>query len=288
MDSHLSQTVIQWLSGIGTNFVELCFYGLVFFALSLLMTESSSGKPALLHKVHKGGFIHEDFRLESTYFFFNLFSAGFIITMLGPMLVTEILPAILPGRIFAEEVAVLPFWTQLLLGLLVADTAFFIPHWLVHRFMWPFHAIHHSAKELRWITGVRLHPVDALVFSTGGLVIGYFIGFDGQAIILAYGIHTLYNYFVHANIALSYPKPLCYILVSPNYHRWHHATDKAAMNKNIATMFPLLDLICGSYYHPEGKLPKKYGIYTGPSDIKVPSDFLGQLLYPFRRRKRRD
>ncbi|GJL84905.1 MAG: hypothetical protein DHS20C02_06800 [Micavibrio sp.] len=135
------------------------------------------------------------------------------------------------------------------------------------------------------MTALRLHPVDHLSFVIGGTIALYIFGFEGEAIVQAIFIHGAYNLFVHANINLGFPRPLCYILGSPNYHRWHHASDKEAIDKNFATMFSLFDVIFCSYYYPRDKLPKTYGLYDHSKNY--PKNFTGQILYPFQRIKKK-
>ena len=58
----------------------------------------------------------------------------------------------------------LPLWAQAI-GLLVAGD--FIGYWTHRAFhrglLWRFHAMHHSSRDLDWLSAVRLHPVnDAL------------------------------------------------------------------------------------------------------------------------------
>jgi sterol desaturase/sphingolipid hydroxylase (fatty acid hydroxylase superfamily) len=288
MDPAYYQLAIEWLLTKADAIIVLCVYALGFYVLSLFLAEpTQSTKEENFSKVHSDrSMFYKEFNLEIGYFLINLFVTSLFITFITATLALIVLPAIAPHRIFAVELESWPYEIQFMLGLLMADIAFFIPHWLVHRFMWRFHAIHHAAKELRWLTSIRLHPVDAVMFSACGYVISYFIGFDGHAVLLAITVHNIYNFFVHTNINLAYPAPVRYIFVSPNYHRWHHATDKAAVNKNIATMFSFLDLICGSYYHPEGKLPKSYGIARSSPESALPKTFWAQIFYPFRIRKK--
>ena len=44
----------------------------------------------------------------------------------------------------------------------VLDFSLYSVHWLSHRvrWLWRFHAIHHSARRLYWLNSTRMHPVD--------------------------------------------------------------------------------------------------------------------------------
>ena len=65
-------------------------------------------------------------------------------------------------------VRALPVLIQALVILLIVD---FIQYW-VHRLshtatFWKFHAVHHSAVNVDWLTSTRFHPLDTIVRSSG-------------------------------------------------------------------------------------------------------------------------
>ena len=70
--------------------------------------------------------------------------------------------------------------------LLVAD---FTQYW-VHRtfhavpFLWRFHAIHHSAEEMDWLAGSRLHLVDVIVTRGLTYVPIFVLGFSNAALMV--------------------------------------------------------------------------------------------------------
>jgi len=50
---------------------------------------------------------------------------------------------------------------QLLELLVIGDLLGYLSHRLFHsRFLWKFHAIHHSAEDVDWLAATRLHPVN--------------------------------------------------------------------------------------------------------------------------------
>ena len=277
---------MEFLTTLQGAIYILCVYGAMFFGLSLFIEKHDPNGQNFQHlkTVHnKRSFFQKDFRLEASYHFFNTLITDFIVKFLLVYLTAYALEKFVPFQIFATTIETFPIYLQVFLGLVIADAAFFFPHWFQHKFMWPVHSIHHSAKELHWTTALRLHPFDHISFAVGGAIIMHLLGFSGQSIIYAIIIHNTYNVFVHANMNLDFPKPLCYILGSPNYHRWHHATDKEAIDKNLATMFPLYDLIFKTYYYPIGKLPKAYGLNNETENAAFPQSLQGQLAYPFKK-----
>jgi sterol desaturase/sphingolipid hydroxylase (fatty acid hydroxylase superfamily) len=169
-----------------------------------------------------------------------------------------------------------PLWLQCVVILVLQDVMLYAIHRLFHtRLAWKFHAIHHSPKVLDWMSTMRTHPVNFLLEFTLADVIVILLGFSPAALIAMSVFNTAFSALVHANLNWTFG-PLRYVLASPVFHRWHHTTEEAGLDKNFASTFPILDLLFGTFYMPPGKLPEQFGI----GDPDFPEDFLGQLVYP--------
>jgi sterol desaturase/sphingolipid hydroxylase (fatty acid hydroxylase superfamily) len=176
-------------------------------------------------------------------------------------------------------IANIPLWIQGLIVIVIGD---FIGYW-THRInhtitpLWNLHAVHHSAEVMDWLTAVRIHPLND-IFSKGLKAIPIFLlGFSPLAAELYIPILSCYVAFIHANVPWSYG-PFRYLISSPAFHRWHHEMDQKAWGKNYAGLFPVYDVIFGTFYLPVGQQPKNFGLY-GES---MTDNFIGQMLYPFR------
>ncbi|MCH2037601.1 MAG: sterol desaturase family protein, partial [Rickettsiales bacterium] len=110
----------------------------------------------------------------------------------------------------------------------------------------------------------------------------YILGFGTEGIVLASGIRVAWNYFVHCNIHLVFPSFLHYIIASPHVHRWHHATDKEAINKNFTIMFCCIDYVFGTFYAPRDRFPKSLGLHD-EATIPFKNNIFSHLIYPFKR-----
>ncbi len=176
--------------------------------------------------------------------------------------------------------ASLPIWVQAPLILLIADLLAYWSHRLFHgRWLWPFHAIHHSSKTVDWLSSVRLHPVNDAVARVVQVLPLYWLGFNAGALAAAVPVLTFYALLLHANLRWSYG-PLRYVIASPVFHRWHHTSEEEGLDRNFAGLFPFFDLMFGTFYMPPGRQPQRFGISGDP----VPDGLLGQLAYPFRRK----
>ena len=168
----------------------------------------------------------------------------------------------------------LPLWVQGALYLVVGDFIMYGSHRMFHRgFLWKYHAVHHAEKQVEWISAARFHPVNLMLGAVAVDVAALLSGISPEIFIVLGPFNTIYSVFVHANLnwRLGWLK---YVLVSPVFHRWHHAS--AVQGVNFASTFPVWDLMFGTFYLPEGVLPEGYGI----DDQKMPAGLVPQLLYP--------
>lgn len=176
-----------------------------------------------------------------------------------------------------------PFAAQLLAALLLADLCAYWKHRLFHaRWLWPIHAVHHSAEEIDWLTNERDHPLQLLATHVLIVVPLVLAGFGAEVIALQATLRRVYSLFTHANVRCSYGA-LDRVFVSPAVHRWHHARDAGAAGGNFAVFFSFYDVLFGTYRLPAGApQPDAFGL---PDQAALP-DVWAMLRYPFQRRAR--
>lgn len=174
-----------------------------------------------------------------------------------------------------------PFAVQFLAALLLADLCAYWKHRLFHaRWLWPIHAVHHSAEEIDWLTNERDHPLQLLATHVLIVVPLVLAGFGAEVIALQATLRRAYSLYTHANVRWSYG-PLDRILVSPAFHRWHHASDATMAGKNFAVIFAFYDVLFGSWRVPaETPQPAAFGL---PGHASLPN-LAAMLAHPFRRR----
>jgi len=171
----------------------------------------------------------------------------------------------------------LPFFVQVILVVLIGDIGVYWTHRILHAVpaMWHIHAVHHAVEELDWLAAVHQHPLDVIFMKAGSVFPLFVLGFSTEAIGTYFLIYYWQAYLVHANVHLNYG-PLRYLLVSPEFHHWHHSSELEARDKNFAGMFSFYDLLFGTVYLPKGQRPKTFGV-----DNAMPSNYLLLLAYPF-------
>jgi sterol desaturase/sphingolipid hydroxylase (fatty acid hydroxylase superfamily) len=173
-----------------------------------------------------------------------------------------------------------PLWLQALEILVLGDLIGYWVHRLFHRLpsLWRIHAVHHSPVKLDWLAAARFHPLDSVAHRVAATVPLYLLGFSGGVLALYAPFLAIYPIFIHANVSWNFG-PLKYFITSPEFHRWHHSSDQAALDKNFSGLFPFFDYLFGTAYMPKNRRPQKYGL----NNEIMPDGILPQLLYPFRK-----
>jgi len=169
----------------------------------------------------------------------------------------------------------LPIALQLAIAIALGDLVNYWNHRLRHtRILWPFHAIHHSPRELDWLSAVRMHPVDDAIdnVTVGLFVLAIGTRFD---VWLATGPFLFFfNVWLHANVRWRFGW-LERVIATPAFHRAHHSAGRHG-TKNFAGVFPVYDAIFRTLYLQKGPIES-----FGPGDTSVPSGLFGQLTTPF-------
>jgi sterol desaturase/sphingolipid hydroxylase (fatty acid hydroxylase superfamily) len=231
--------------------------------------------------VRRQAFFRREFLTDLGYYALNSLFVGLVLgTPL--VLIGAAIHQLLPSAAL-DAVAALPGGARLALALLVGEIGFYWAHRLTHRtpLLWRFHSIHHSARDIDFLTNTRAHPVDMVFTRMCGFIPVLAFGLTGggptvTALVLVIG--TLWGFFIHANVRWRFGF-LEHVIATPFFHRWHHTND-GRRDGNYAAMFPFVDHLFGTYHSPQ-QWPASYGI-----DEAMPSSLGGQLLNPFMPRRR--
>ena len=172
----------------------------------------------------------------------------------------------------------LPLVLEAFLVLLVADLVQYWTHRGYHEIplLWRFHAVHHSTKTLDWMAGSRLHLLELVFTRVSILGVLYVLGFSKPAMdiyIVVVGFQAVFN---HSNVSLPWG-PLKYVIVTPDFHHWHHSSDRVALDRNYAAHFAFIDYLFGTAARTDRAFPEKYGVLGD----YMPQGFLKQQAFPF-------
>jgi sterol desaturase/sphingolipid hydroxylase (fatty acid hydroxylase superfamily) len=126
-----------------------------------------------------------------------------------------------------------------------------------------------------WLAAVRVHPVNDVVPAVLTVPPLIAAGYNPAAVAAFLPFLTAYAIMLHANLSWDYG-PFRYVVASPAFHRWHHTKAEEGQDKNFAGLFPVWDLLFGTFYMPRGRQADVFGV-----DDPVPKNIFGQLVYPF-------
>lgn len=170
-----------------------------------------------------------------------------------------------------------PIWFQTIILIVVGDLYYYSAHRLFHSvpFLWKFHSIHHSIRDMDWIAAHRTHPIDTAITNSGSFIIAILFNFSAASVIIFSFQFSLHSLLKHSNVQLGWG-PLRWLYLTPTFHHWHHANVKEAYDKNFSGQMPLWDVLFNTaIMKTEG--PEKYGV-----DDPVPLTFIQSLLYPLK------
>jgi sterol desaturase/sphingolipid hydroxylase (fatty acid hydroxylase superfamily) len=157
------------------------------------------------------------------------------------------------------------------------DLAIYWTHRWYHEVpvLWRFHAVHHSTEHLDWVSGFRSHPLDGTLIAPAFFFLvaaGFSLQFTGVVAI----VQIVLGIFLHANVRWRL-RPLHRLIITPEFHHWHHANEPGAINSNYSVFLPGWDLLFGTYFMPRDRRPRRYGV-----DDHVPVGMAAQLRHPLR------
>jgi sterol desaturase/sphingolipid hydroxylase (fatty acid hydroxylase superfamily) len=146
---------------------------------------------------------------------------------------------------------IVPFWARCAIAVLLLDLVRYGQHYLYHSVgvLWRIHKVHHADPDYDWSTGLRFHPVEALLTHGSYLAIVAGIAPPPAAVFGLELANIAVNFFVHANVAppRAVDALLRHVLITPDIHRIHHSAVVAEQNTNFGVVFPWWDRLFGSY-----------------------------------------
>lgn len=267
-----------WTAEVGSLDPTTVGLGLDWLLLDLL---ASSALFIFLEKVfprHKEqAILRPELSLDIIYFGMNHLALGFLLIASNGFA-----PAMVDWAVNARLQAFmtgLPIWAQVVVLIFAAD---FVQYW-IHRayhevpWLWGLHAVHHSAEHMDWIAGSRTHILQTLFDRTLVFLPLYLLGPSKEALDVYVVYAAFLAVFIHSNVSIPMG-PLKWVITTPQFHHWHHSSDRPAIDTNYAAYLPLYDKLFGTFHMPDAHWPIEYGTLT-----PLPRTFWGQFAYPFRR-----
>lgn len=266
---------------IVTLHIENYFYGLIIISSLVFVLE-------LIFPWRKNQpIVRKDFWLDTFYMFFNFFLLNLIILIALSNVTEQIFKDFLANfnlqiaSIQLIDLSQYPKVVSLLIFFFVSDFVQWITHRILHRvpFLWNFHKVHHSTKEMGFAAHLRYHWMEPVVYKSMLYIpLALIGGFSVQDVFVVHFFTISIGHLNHANLGWDYGF-LKYIFNNPKMHIWHHA--KEMPNKfgaNFALTLSVWDYLFKTNHIPYDGRDIELGFQE---DEKFPKDFLTQEFYPF-------
>jgi sterol desaturase/sphingolipid hydroxylase (fatty acid hydroxylase superfamily) len=130
----------------------------------------------------------------------------------------------------------------------------FVDYWLHRgqhqfRWWWALHAVHHAQQKMSFWTDDRNHLLDDIIIDGCKALIALVIGVEPAQFVGLIIATRVIQSVQHANLAWSFG-PVGRLLVSPVFHRRHHAIGYGHEGRrhgcNFAVLFPVWDMLFGT------------------------------------------
>lgn len=271
---------------ITLNHWDNYFYGLIVISLVVWLLEV-----AFPWRKNQPMF-RKDFWLDTFYMFFNFFLLNLIILIALSNTVAELFNDILGlvGLSISSfqlfDVNELPKWFGLLIFFFASDFVQWNTHRLLHRipFLWNFHKVHHSVKQMGFAAHLRYHWMEPVIYKSLLYVpIAIIGGFNVQDVAIVHFFALTIGHINHANLGWGYGF-LKYLFNNPKMHIWHHAKQlptHVRYGVNFGLTLSVWDYLFKTNYVPYDGIYIELGF---EGDDNFPKDFIGQELYPLKKK----
>lgn len=139
------------------------------------------------------------------------------------------------------------------LYLVLFDFVDYALHRAQHHFgwWWQLHALHHSQRQMTMWSDNRNHLLDDVLRDSAFVLVALAVGIAPAQFVAVVALMQLLESLSHANVRLSFGPLLGRLLVSPRFHRFHHAIgaghESAGAGSlgghNFAVLFPVWDMV---------------------------------------------
>lgn len=266
---------------------ENYFYGLIIVSLVVWALE-------LVFPWRKNQKVfRNDFWLDTFYMFFNFFLLNLIVLIFLSNTAEQLFNDALAFTginlkgFQLLDLNTLPYGLGLIIFFIVSDFVQWNTHRLLHRipFLWNFHKVHHSVKEMGFAAHLRYHWMEPVVYkSLLYIPLAIIGGFEVQSVAIVHFFALTVGHLNHANLGWDYGI-LKYVFNNPKMHIWHHAKSLPSHVKygvNFGLTLSVWDYIFGSNHIPKDGRDIELG-FAG--DENFPKDFVAQELYPLKNKK---
>jgi len=182
-----------------------------------------------------------------------------------------------------RSVVALPAWPsqassalQLTLAVLLYEGTSYWQHRLIHhaRWLWRFHALHHSGARLNLLRTARFHALDIGSAAFVAYLPLVLLGAPDRTFTLLGVLLSALGVLQHANVRMRTPAWLDWMVCTPAVHRHHHSRARREHDTNFGNTVMIFDLLFGTFGRPRRAGPALVGL----ENDRVSASFWGQVF----------
>ena len=210
-----------------------------------------------------------------------------VLKLLGPISAVVVADYALDNNLGLLSILPLPLFMEIVMGIVLLDLAIYVQHVCSHKIplLWRFHKVHHADRDIDVTTGIRFHPVEALLSMVYKCLVILLFGPITIAVVLFEIILNASAMFNHANLCL--PKGvdavLRLVLVTPDSHRVHHSEISSETDSNYGFFLSVWDRVFKTYTAQPSKGHDAMVIGLSEYQHEKPALFWWSLLLPFQK-----
>ena len=152
----------------------------------------------------------KDFWLDAFYMYFNFFIFSLIIYNAGSDVIVHLVRGLV-SKVTSIDLTAFdplqawPLWSVLLLGFILRDFIQWWTHRLLHRvsWLWEFHKVHHSVKEMGFAAHLRYHWMETVVYRTVEYLPLAFLGIGLYDFFIIHIFSLFIGHYNHSNLTVS-------------------------------------------------------------------------------------
>ena len=138
----------------------------------------------------------------------------------------------------------------MVLGVFLIDLCAYALHVTMHsvRLFWRFHRVHHADVALDASSGLRLHPFELVLLTTGIVIVMSLVGVPLASVII-YNTLALPLFVInHSNMKYPawYERWGSLLMVTPDWHRVHHSRRQPQTDSRYGCVFSVWDRLFGT------------------------------------------
>lgn len=145
----------------------------------------------------------------------------------------------------------MPAALEAILAFVALDFVVYAQHVAFHRVgaIWRFHRVHHADLEFDVTTGLRFHPIEALISLVVKMTAVLALGAPALAVVAFEVALNATSMFNHGNVRLprALDAALRTVLVTPDMHRIHHSSRADELNANFGFNLSWWDRLFRTY-----------------------------------------